>query len=467
MNGKLKKNIGFSLLPFAFLFLFEPGYTLIDPLPDFIGYAILCAAIINLADISPRIHEAYEGFRRGILINVLRFVSVYLLDRYFADISRSLGLLIFCFVFSLFELIVIIPAYRNLFEGLLHLGMMHDGNAIYTKRVKILRITDTDGIVKEIRKESGSNITEKLYLFTVIFLFLRHVAMTLPEFTTLITNAQYEFISILRIFGIIVILPIGISWLVNVLTYCHKIKKDAPFIERLSEIYLEKVKENPKFYTVRSITSGIYVLIVALAVSTDFYSKYVNVLPDYIFYGLTIVAAILLRKYSNKWIVLSGSSILGIVASFFSHNSSIFFHSEFYPNAIRKNLDAYNAYYRMLGFHIAEAVILFVTVLLAILLLWDVYKAHSDLSSATSQKEFKEGARRYKLGAVATMICAALSSAGSVYYVLAQPFYNTDYWYFYYSAVISVAISLIFAFTASYFAGFVNNSVKYNYRLYI
>jgi hypothetical protein len=467
VNGKLNKNIGFSLLPFAFIFLFEPGYTLVDPLPDFIGYIIVCLAIINLADISPRIQEAYDGFRRGILISVLRFISVYLLDRYFADISKFLGLLIFCFIFSLFELIVIIPAYRNFFEGLLHLGMMHDGNAVYIKKINTKTIKIDGDNEKIIVKESRRNITENMYFLTVAFLFLRHTAMTLPEFTTLISNAKYEFISILRVFGIIIVLPIGVSWLIRFFVYCGKICKDKTFINELSEIYLKKVKENPNFYTARVITSGIYTILAAFAVSVDFYSKYINILPDYIFFILIFAAAILLRKFSRKWISLSCVSIVGIIISALSHYSSILFHSEFYPNAIRKNLEAYYSYYKMLGLHIAEAAVLIVAVIFIALLLWDIYKAHSDLSKATSVAETKEGSRRYKLGAIVTVLFTALSALGSVYYVAAQPFYYTDKWYFYYSAVISVALSLMFAFAGSYFVGFINNSVKYNYRLYI
>lgn len=468
MNGKLNKNIGFSLLPFAFLFLFEPGYTLVDPLPDFIGYIILCLAIINLADICPRIQDAYDGFRRGILISVLRFVAVYLLDRYFSDISKSIGLLIFCFIFSLFELIVIIPAYKNFFEGLLHLGMMHDGDAVYLKKIKTIKtISKDDGTEKIITRESRRNITEKMYFFTLTFLILRHIAMTVPEFTTLITNTKYEFISILRIFAIIVILPIGICWLIRFLTYCSKIRNDKAFIEELSEIYVKRVKENPNFYTVRIITSGVYTILSAFAVSIDFYSKYINVLPDYIFFILIFVAAILLRRFSKKWIILSCISIVGVAISALSHYSSMLFHGEFYPNAIRKNLNAYYSFYKMLGLHIAEAAVLIVSVFLITLILWDIYKLHSDLSKATSASEIKEGSRRYRLGAALTILCATLSAAGSVYYIAAQPFYYTDKWYFYYSAVISVAVSLIFAFAASYFVGFINNSVKYNYRLYI
>lgn len=77
MYGKMRKNIGFSLIPFAFLFLFEPHYALIDLLPDFIGYFIICLAIINLADINLRIREAFWGFRKAIAISICKYVALY------------------------------------------------------------------------------------------------------------------------------------------------------------------------------------------------------------------------------------------------------------------------------------------------------------------------------------------------------------------------------------------------------
>ena len=66
MNKKLKRNIGFTLMPFAFLFLFEPAYALIDPLPDFIGYLILCTALSNLSFINHRIAEVHPDSEREL-----------------------------------------------------------------------------------------------------------------------------------------------------------------------------------------------------------------------------------------------------------------------------------------------------------------------------------------------------------------------------------------------------------------
>ena len=162
MNLKLKKNIGLSLIPFAFLFLFEPNYTLIDPLPDFIGYIILIAALTNLSDVNYHIHDARGGFKKGIAISIFRFLSIYVLKNIFATDEQSIGILLFSFVLSFFELVVIIPAYKNLFDGLLSLGMMHDGTFVYYRSVrKKLRINKKTGEKTLYVRESKSNVSEK------------------------------------------------------------------------------------------------------------------------------------------------------------------------------------------------------------------------------------------------------------------------------------------------------------------
>ena len=466
MNGKLLKNIGFSLLPIAFLFLFEPGYTILDPLPDFLGYIILCLAIINLADINPRIADALSGFRKGIIISISRLVSIYLLNRFFVADEQTVGLLLFTFVFAFFELVVLIPAFRQFFEGLLSLGMHHNGTAVYLKKIrKKTKIDAETGKTVIYVKESHKNITEKACVLTSAFLIVRAAAMTLPEFTTLISNSSYEFVKLLRFFGFIIVLPLGIVWLVKMLSYCAKIRKDSPFIRELSDHYLNYTRENPNFYTVRTLSMTLYTLIVAFVLSADFYSDYINMIPDLVFYTVLIVAAIFARSSSKKWRPLLIISVVGFVFNAISHYMATDFHTRFYPAAIRKNLEAYNAFYRMASFYIIDSVILIAATAAVILILWDVFKSHTDISLATDRKEYVYEKSKFIKGAVPTLFFSLLAAVGNVYFVFSQPFNNSEKWIFYYSNIISVLISLLLTFSAVYFVGYINSCIKYRYRL--
>jgi hypothetical protein len=468
MNGKLNKNIGFSLLPFAFLFLFEPNYTVLDVLPDFIGYLIICAAIINLADIDHHVRNAFEGFRKAALISGLRYIAIYFLHTVFTDSHQTLGLLLFVFVFAVFEIIVLVPSYKNLLEGILNLGMMHDGSSMYQKKFKLYKKYDkrTQKTVTY-KREQRKNHTEKYYSYTVFFVVLLRLACTLPEFTTLIANSSYEFVKLLRWFGIILVVPFGVAWLVKNFLYFSKIRKDTIFISNISKVYLEKARENSELYTYRRLSTGLYLVLVAVVLSLDFYSGFSNLIPDFMFYATLILGCVFLKEFTKKWISVTVVSSVGIVSSALAHFSAESFHSVFYPAAIRKNLQAYYAYYTMFGFHVADAVVLIITIILVLLLLWDIYKLNSEYCFAVDKKTRRQESRPYLLGAVPTALGSALAAAGNVFYVWAQPFRFYDGWYFAYSTMISVASSLILVFILTYFIGYLINTAKFRFRLYL
>lgn len=465
MNGRLIRNIGFTLLPFAFLFLFEPGISIKDPIPDCIGYVIFCLAIRNLADINNRINEACNGFRKGALIGLLRIISIYILDRFFIEAEQSIGLLLFSFVFSFFELVVLIPAYRCFFEGLLSLGITYDSNAVYYKKIKTVKRLRNGGEEYESIAESKKNLTEKAYSLTVWFLVVRAACMTLPEFTSLATNTSYEFVSLLRFFGIIITFPIGVVWLVKMISYCVKIKRDRPFIARLSELYLKNATEHPNLYVSRRVLNGLYSLLVAFVLFINLYSDYVDLVPGFLFYTVAIIASLFFYKYSKKTIPLIAISIVGSIVSVLSRKATIAFHSEFYPAAVKKSIDAYNAYYEMFAWHIADTVISFIAVLLTVMILWTIYSSHCEIALSDTDKEYKFFRRQFLKGGLSTLVFGAISALSNIYYVYSQPFYQTEYWYFYYSSIISIAINLVFVFSICFFIGFIINAVKYRYRL--
>ena len=471
MSGKMKKNIGFSLLPFAFLFLFEPAFTLIDPLPDFIGYIIICLALTNLADINFRISDAVGGFKKGIVISLFRFVAIYILDSYFVTDERSIGLLLFVFIFSFFELIVLIPAYKSLFEGLLSLGMLYNGDFVYQRNVrKRLKVNRSNGEKILYVRECKRNVSEKTFFLTSALLVVRSLAVALPEFTSLTTNTAYEFVNILRFFGFIIALPFGIVWLIKIIKYFVSVKKDTPFIESLSELYLHEIKDRPNLFTVRTINIGLYIMLAAFVLSFDFYSNYINLIPNVLFYLLITISVIFLRKYSRKWISVCAASSVGAIISAVTRYFSTTLYSNplFSPAAIKKDLEAYWGYYRVVSLTILDSVWMVITVCTVLLLLWDVYKKYSNIAVACEKNDFREY-REHKRGfivrAISTILMSVLTSAGSVYYLMSQPFEDSGKWYLYYAAIIAIVISVAFAVVASYLIGFVINSIKFRYRM--
>jgi hypothetical protein len=449
MYGKMRKNIGFSLIPFAFLFLFEPNYALIDILPDFIGYFIICLAIINLADVNLRIREAFWGFRKAILISICKYIALYLLNKFFVDTEQNVSLLLFTFVFSFLELIVLVPAYKKLFEGFLSLGLLYGGEAVYYAK-----------------KAGRANVTEKIFRSTIIFVLIQKLCATLPEFTTLISHDFYEFIKLLRVFGILIVLPVGIVWVVRLFKYFKRVRSDMVFISTLSDLYLEKAEANPHFFTVRVLSTGLLTLAIGLVCTVDIYSDRINFLPDFIPYLLLLVAIIFLRKYSKSWLAPASSAIVGLFISAGQHYTNNYFSKNFYFSEIAKNLEAYNAYYTAFYFKIAEAIVFGVTFFLLMRFLWNIYSNFSDLSRSERGREHNEIKRVFVHGTISLSILAILTLVSGVFYFYAQPFFYTE-WYYYYSMTISVVINLIFALYAWFFLNNIKNIIKRRYSLYL
>ncbi|MBE6684456.1 MAG: hypothetical protein E7592_02250 [Ruminococcaceae bacterium] len=485
MNGKLKKSIGFSLMPFAFLFLFEPRYTLVDPLPDFIGYILLCAAIINLADISPRIYEAFLGFRRAILVSLLKYVALYMLYSFvsesaatapvydgtdewvvgaFHESEMAVGILLFVFVFGLFEMVVLIPAYRSFFEGMLSLGTYNDGTAIYLKKItKREKIDKKTGRKTVFVRESKRNLTEKAYFLTAFMIFSQIIGNILPELTTLGTNTSSEFIVHMRILLIVLILPVSITWLIKMLGYCARVRKDTVFIDNLSQKYVSYSSQNPDLYTVRRLVTGISTLIVASALCLNLYVNDVKVIPTYLF-GITVILfAITLRKHSKKWISVTAAAALNAILSAILHFAT----KKFYSYTSLSNLEAYNAYNVLVGLSIAESVLFVLSFIFTLVMVWDIYKKHTDICFSRQQKSYKEEKAHFIKGTVACVLATVFMALANVYYVYANhPYFITNVkWVVEYSSVIVLGISLVFIGVLIYNLGNVINSIKCHYKL--
>ena len=441
MYGRLQKNIGFSLIIFAFFFLFEPSYALIDPLPDFIGYAILCIALINLADINERISCAFLGFRKSLILSLLRFVSLFVTNKVFGNDENTIGQLIFVFLFAFFEIVVAIPAYKSLFEGLLSLATFHDGEAAFTKK-----------------KENGKNRTEKMYALTSAFVVVKNIVCSLPEFTSLQNNSSYEFVHVLRLFAIFAVLPLSFVWLVNIIEYFIALRKDTRFVESLSQKYIEKAESQPEFYYSRVLCTGLYALLVSCVLSFDIYSENVNYLPDLFFFTALILSVIFLKKYSAKWISITLISVFGSALSVFLYIVESAFFERHFISAIKRNLEAYEHYYFMLMLYVVQAVILFATIILIALFSKDV------LANSTATNTCKNKiAIRHKSRLFLFVGCGALSAISDVWHIFALPYFKRG-WIYEYSGIISTAISIAFIVSAITLVTYSVSEVKRFYK---
>lgn len=450
------KNVGFSLLPFAFLFLFEPGYSLLDPLPDAIGYIIICFAIINLADINGEISEAFKCFRRAAAVSVARFASMFILSKHFVGEEQNVGLLLFTFIFACANLAILIPAYIHLFNGLAHLATFCDGNAPLEHPKRLFA---KKGAL------SRANRSEKLLTLTVVFLILGAAAAVLPELTTLQTHSMYEFVKLLRFSGIVILTPIGIVWLVKWFIYCQRIRRDTAFISALEVKYTENANTRPGLYTTRGISVGVFLITLGAILTIDLYSNGVNVIPGASCYVCFIIGALLLRRYSKKSTPVVISGAIGALLGTVSTRATEHFATNYYFGEINKDIDAYRAYYSVVFSHVAEFVAFLVTAVFIALMLKDVFCTYSNLSREEGHDRFAAELKRgLSVRILLYLLSALLAVGGSAYYIYSQPYYN-DAWYFSYSLIIYSALAILHIAAVFSLTSFVTSSVRDRYVL--
>ncbi len=468
MTRKLNIKLGLLLIPFAFIFLFEPLYKLSDPLPDIIGYLLLYFGLICLADLNHRIADALKGFKAAIGVCVLRFAALILLEELFDDSEASIGLLLFTFVLSLLELLVLIPAYKNLFEGLLSLGLMHDGSFVYSKKRKSkLKIDKNRGEKTLYVRESSKNATEITLIITVAFCVIKCLAATLPEMTSLATNQDYEFIRILRVITFLAVIPLGIFWLIRMIMYFVSLKKDKPFIDNLTALHAQVMSENPQIFDARILSTGFYIIIAALVLSIDLYADHVNIIHNSVFYAIIIISSLVLCKYSKKWTFVAGVSSVGATVSYFAHlfNKTLYSDPNFYARAVKKDVDAYNGFYRMAFTSAFDALFMLLTVAVTLIFLFDVYKKCSRYSVTDSNTEKKYYVSAFLKFAIPTISLATISSVGYVYFIFTQPYEDIGAWYFSYTSIIDTALSIIFAVSSIALVSHVKKTVESRYRI--
>ena len=465
MFGRLNKNIGFSLVIFAFVFLFEPSYALIDPLPDFFGYFIICFALCNIGDIYPRIQEATVGFRRAAYISIARFASVIIINKFFIGQEQSVGILLFLTIFSTLELITVFPAYKKLFEGLLHLGIFNDGTAVYAHRERaIKRKNKISGEITTLIKKSRKNYTEQAYSFTAIFLVVKSFAAILPEFTSLYSNEKYEFIGMLRALFIVVALPVSVIWLIKMIRYFKSLSTDKIFVDAMSKKFLSHLEENKGFYTVRRIAVGMLLFSTTYLLSFDIYSDGINILPDCLFYVFLIFSIIFLSCFSKKYLFAITVPLIGTFISLYFGAVEKSFAKCYDYTMITKDIDAYYAYYKVFYARIAEAIVFLICVILTLLLLWSIYKSHSDLERARDVNEIKKEKSAFILRAAGVLAITLFAVASRIFFIYAQPYYY-DAWYYSDSLVISYAVNIIFLNSMIYFNSFIKKAAERRYKL--
>ena len=460
-TSKEKRNLlGFAPAAIAPFFLFNPEFAVVDVLPDVIAYLLLTRSLTRLRDISPFLEEAYDKFRKMILVSAVKFVSIYWLYG-LLQAELSTWILVFSFSFAVVELILLIPAWRALFGGLAYLCETSGGTAALVRCDRIRRAT-------------------------VSFLLLKAVFTVLPEVSSLSdplygkTNVDWaDFTGLFRAAGMLVVLILGIVWAIRVSRYFAAVRADNEFFAAAAAKYDREVTQKVGRGIRRGIRTSLSVLAAAALLSADLVAACsfgsfvtvevpVNILPDVICGITLIVAFCLFKPFFGRWklgAVLSAVYTLLSGAAWFV---SFRYHYQYTDTQMRINTHAYEAFWKMYALNSLCNLLFLGCMLLALVAVAAIIRDHCGYIPASLDEKYREDKlaeirrelmARLNVCAVFAFLVTAVSLAYD--YVLTVPdLFIAELWW-----LICIAASAALFFSVLSLASAVNEEAESRYML--
>lgn len=294
---RLGKYLGISLFTAGAVCLFDPFISVVDVLPDALGYFLMLLGLSRLADLDDRLMEAARGLRYLALIGVVRFFSLFLAFGLVSPTEQPVFVLLILFTLGVLDCIVFIPMWKNFCGGILYLGSRHDATAMFDRR----------GLRGRTRVY---NIVERYTAVTTVFFVLRELLVILPEVTVLshekggveVGEAThfYDFVGLYRMIGVAASLVLGIVWLILTVRFIRKLKSDTTFFEALTEKYRAEVLTRRDLFARRSVKRALFCLLAAAVFTVDLYLDGVNLLPDTLAALFLLLSVVFLRPYTGK-----------------------------------------------------------------------------------------------------------------------------------------------------------------------
>ena len=366
--GKVKKNLGLGYLIVAAFFLFNPNLVIVDFIPDFIGYVFLILGLSQLGDLNHHIENSIGLFKRMFIVSLAQFFAVFFVFGVLPAREKASALMLVCFAFGAIELILLIPAFKSMFDGFTYLGSRHESTAIFARKEK-----------KAKGKKGGAprlsmTATAKTALITTIFIISKPVLTFAPEILELFDASVnpnlsvnfYKYVDSFRLISWAFLIPIGLFWLITFVKYVISLTKDEVFIGELSNKYTEEITPKAFIFVQRYVKLAFAILAVAVAFNVDFYVDHASVLPDFISPIILMVMLFVAKKFGKVPVTSYVFAILYMVTSCATYIFNIYFYSEHTLSMTYLYPEAYNAFLTLSIFKIADSA-LFVCMILSLL----------------------------------------------------------------------------------------------------
>ena len=365
-----KKTMGMAVLFVAFLFFSNPNISIIDLLPDFIGYILLCIGLSKVADLSDSIASALSTFRKMILIDAGKWLALVWVFGISAPTEQNSSLLLWSFVFAVVEMLCLIPAYHKLFGGLNQLGYFYPNNSIFTE--------------KSGRKK---NLTDRIRTLTISFVTVKAVLSFLPELADLTNHSydegsawvnMYRYIGVMRVMAFLPVLIFGFIWLVRIELYFLRLCKDQTLMAALTERYKTEILPKIGLFVRRRFRMIGATLLIAFLLTIDFHLEHRNMLPDALAAIFFLVTFFLLDRQFHQpkrvWIPLG---IAFLFSTYLTQMTENRFFDRFTYSAIIKSDEARTAYTELILATVLQSLLMVALMALLMRALFFVIHAHT------------------------------------------------------------------------------------------
>ncbi len=293
------------LIGAGMIFLCNPNIGIIDVLPDFIGLLLIAKGLTKISYLVDKLAEAQSDFLRVSIVSGVKTAALLFLP--YTDSTFSL-VLTFCF--SISELLIMIPAFRLLFEGFEYAGMRYGSTAV----------------LQSDKKEHS--LPSKLGSVSAAFIIARVAGAVIPELTALrlynlgsvhelATDKIDNIKLVLQVSLSALVLVFGVIWAILLIRYFRRISRDTVFVGELSDKYNTVLSVRKFFFISRSMSKVLILLIVAVFFCFNFYIDGLNILPTVFAAVLMFFAFLLMFQYNRRSIIGAAVSLIWGFASNF------------------------------------------------------------------------------------------------------------------------------------------------------
>ncbi|MBE6541626.1 MAG: hypothetical protein E7672_04185 [Ruminococcaceae bacterium] len=386
--------MGFGLILAGFILLFNPVITIVDIIPDTIGFFLIVAGLSKMSCFIGKFSLAKDDFLKLAFVQIAKIICIA-----FIPFTSGSALVLMAFVFGIIELLLFIPAVINLFEGLSFAGLWYNGNAVYAQKQvsrKVLRLKSADGKENKGKKKLGfETVTRTKECITktrnyILFFYIFRVCATfIPEITELemydhlgevnaFNRSMASFKPLLYLIFSFAVIVLGIVYIVKISRYFGSIRRDTAFIEGLTNKYAEERKNRPTFFIASNMKLVLFIYCIAVVSSFIMPFDGVNVMIGAISSLTLIATSVMLSKYHK--IAIASAAVAGVraVISVFSCVLQVdyFVENLYTVEAISWVTKAYDMYYRMALIGVIENAVALVSVLIYLAVLLKVIKIH-------------------------------------------------------------------------------------------